>query len=289
MSITNAQRDLYEIYSEAMPHYPLTYEHFSDILHSDNSRIFTAENGGAVVGFCMVIGNSVVLLCVKNKYRHCGYGKHLLLMAEEYITANGYDEVILGSSDGALQGVPCDDNKESSVPFFEKRGYTAEWTSVNMGIELNEEAIGKLNGVLRPEGITYRFATADDCEKLLAAVKDAQEDWLPIFRESKDTPVLLAVCGDDIAGFEMVEEDGGIFFVDNEKHGMIGCVGVTHKYRRRGIGLAMTAEGTLSLYERQCKDVQLLYVERIAWYNKLGYEVTSRQWMGRKKISDIIF
>lgn len=279
--------DLYEIYCEAMPQYPLTYERFKGFLHSDNPQIFTAENSKTIIGFCVVSGNSVVILCVKKEYRHCGYGKHLLIMAEGFISAS-YDEIVLGGN-GLFQGVPCDNDEESSVPFFEKRGYSAEWTSVNMGLELDEKSAAILKETPRPDGITYRFATANDREKLLAAVKDAQADWLPIFEENKDAPVLLAVCGDEIAGFEMVEEDGGMFFSDTAKHGMIGCVGVTHKYRRRGIGLAMTAEGSLSLYEGNCKDIQLLYVERVAWYNKLGYEVTSRQWMGRKKITDIIF
>ena len=279
-------RDLYDIYCEAMPRYPLTYERFRDILHRDNSQIFTAENSKTIIGFCVVNDNSVVILCVKKEYRHCGYGRHLLIMAEGFISVN-YNEIVLGGG-GLFQGVPCDEDEESSVPFFEKRGYTAGFTSVNMGLELDDKSAAMLKRTPRPDGITYRFATDSDREKLLAAVKDAQADWLPIFEENKDAPVLLAVCGDEIAGFEMVEEDGGMFFADNEKHGMIGCVGVTHKYRRRGIGLAMTAEGSLSLYERDCKDIQLLYVERVAWYNKLGYEVTSRQWMGRKKITDII-
>lgn len=279
-------RDLYDIYCEAMPRYPLTYERFRDILHRDNSQIFTAENSKTIIGFCVVNDNSVVILCVKKEYRHCGYGRHLLIMAEGFISVN-YNEVVLGGG-GLFQGVPCDEDEESSVPFFEKRGYTADFTSVNMGLELNDKSAAILKETPRPDGITYRFATDSDREKLLAAVKDAQADWLPIFDENNDAPVLLAVCGDEIAGFEMAEEDGGMFFSDNEKHGMIGCVGVTHKYRRRGIGLAMTAEGSLSLYEKSCKDIQLLYVERVAWYNKLGYEVTSRQWMGRKKITDII-
>lgn len=279
-------RDLYDIYCEAMPRYPLTYERFRDILHRDNSQIFTAENSKTIIGFCVVNDNSVVILCVKKEYRHSGYGRHLLIMAEGFISVN-YNEVVLGGG-GLFQGVPCDEDEESSVPFFEKRGYTADFTSVNMGLELDDKSAAMLKRTPRPDGITYRFATDSDREKLLAAVKDAQADWLPIFDENNDAPVLLAVCGDEIAGFEMAEEDGGMFFADNEKHGMIGCVGVTHKYRRRGIGLAMTAEGSLSLYEKNCKDIQLLYVERVAWYNKLGYEVTSRQWMGRKKITDII-
>lgn len=279
-------RDLYDIYCEAMPRYPLTYERFRDILHRDNLQIFTAENSKTIIGFCVVNDNSVVILCVKKEYRHSGYGRHLLIMAEGFISVN-YNEVVLGGG-GLFQGVPCDEDEESSVPFFEKRGYSADWTSVNMELTLNEKSVSKLKETPRPDGITYRFADDTDREKLLAAVKDAQEDWLPIFEENKNAPVLLAVCGDEIAGFEMVEEEGGMFFSDNEKHGMIGCVGVTHKYRRRGIGLAMTAEGSLSLYEKSCKDIQLLYVERVAWYNKLGYEVTSRQWMGRKKITDII-
>lgn len=280
-------RDLYEIYCEAMPRYPLTFSRFDDMISKDGSHLFTAENADKVIGFCVVSGNNIVLLCVKKEYRHSNYGKHLLIMAEGFISAS-YDEVILGGG-GLFQGVPCDNDEESSVPFFEKRGYSADFTSVNMGLELNEKAVEKLKEIPRPDGIIYRFADDTDREKLLAAVKDAQEDWLPIFEENKNAPVLLAVFGDEIAGFEMVEEDGGMFFSDNEKHGMIGCVGVTHKYRRRGIGLAMTAEGSLSLYEKNCKDIQLLYVERVAWYNKLGYEVTSRQWMGRKKLQDIMF
>lgn len=111
-------RDLYEIYCEAMPRYPLAYERFRDILHRDNSQIFTAESSETIIGFVVVNGNSVVILCVKKEYRHSGYGKHLLIMAEGFISAN-YNEVILGGG-GLLQGVPCDNDEESSVPFFEK-------------------------------------------------------------------------------------------------------------------------------------------------------------------------
>lgn len=111
-------RDLYEIYCEAMPRYPLAYERFRNILHKDNSQIFTAESSETIIGFVVVNGNSVVILCVKKEYRHSGYGKHLLIMAEGFISAN-YNEVILGGG-GLLQGVPCDNDEESSVPFFEK-------------------------------------------------------------------------------------------------------------------------------------------------------------------------
>ena len=181
-------RDLYEIYCEAMPRYPLAYERFRDILHKDNSQIFTAESSKTIIGFVVVNGNSVVILCVKKEYRHSGYGKHLLIMAEGFISAN-YDEVILGGS-GLLQGVPCDNDEESSVPFFEKRGYSADFISVNMGLELNDKAVEKLKEIPRPNGVTYRFADDNDREKLLAAVKDAQAEWLPVFEENSDAPVL---------------------------------------------------------------------------------------------------
>ena len=42
-------RDLYEIYCEAMPRYPLAYERFRDILHKDNSQIFTAEDSNCLL------------------------------------------------------------------------------------------------------------------------------------------------------------------------------------------------------------------------------------------------
>ena len=90
-------RDLYEIYCEAMPRYPLAYERFRDILHKDNSQIFTAESSETIIGFVVVNGNSVVILCVKKEDRHSGYGKHLLIMAEGFISAN-YDEVSAGAA-----------------------------------------------------------------------------------------------------------------------------------------------------------------------------------------------
>lgn len=60
-----------------------------------------------------------------------------------------------------------------------------------MGLELNDKAVEKLKETPRPNGVTYRFADDNDREKLLAAVKDSQADWLPIFEENSDAPSCL--------------------------------------------------------------------------------------------------
>ena len=115
----------------------------------------------------------------------------------------------------------------------------------------------------------------------MQAVQDAHSAWRQVYQSCTD-PILVAELNGKIAGFEILAPDGGRFADKNEKVGAIGCVGVVHNYRRKGIGLQMVAEGASWLKEQNCSSIELRYVELVEWYEKLGFRVARRQWMGEK-------
>ena len=237
--------------------------------------------GGRLAAFAMVWDNAIALLCVDLPYRNKGIGSRLLSDAQEHIRRTGADKIVLGrGSHYLLQGVPTTDEK--TVPFFEKRGYTAEWTSANMILPLEDYDINSSSIPALPPDISFRFAAAADREALLSAVDDAESHWYGIFENCAD-PVILAIESgtNRIVGFEIMSKDGGRFL---EGAGCIGCIGVIHSAREKGIGRRMVAEGIEWLKTQGSLFVELRYVELVDWYKALGFQVVGWQWMGEKTL-----
>ena len=274
--------ELYKIYCERFENYPLSYETFCDMLNFGGSaKIFEEYRDGVPAGFCVAQGSAVTLLCVKKEYEKNKIGSKLLSRAEQYLAGRGQKRISLGLGGSYIfQGVPTDCK---CGDFFEKHGYRTDYETANM--ELSKENYrGKLTGEFpAPGGVTFRFSNDGDKEKILKAVDSVDTGWTGIFREA-DEAVLIAEVNGEIAGFELVSDTGGLFMKEGIKHGCIGCVGVVPKYRRQGIGLAMTAYGSDYLISLGCEFIQLLFLVRINWYGKLGYEVTSTQKMMYKNL-----
>lgn len=181
-----------------------------------------------------------------------------------------------------LQGIPVDENN-IAVDFFKKRGYYAEWESTNMCLSLVNFDKNALTIPPTPETIDFRFTDySDETDKsaLLKAVRDAETNWVNIFETCVD-PVMLAMLGGKIIGFQILSPNGGRF-LPNENVGCIGCVGVIHETRKKGIGLRMVAEGADWLKRNGCLSIELRYVELVEWYKKIGFYTTGKQWMGEK-------
>ena len=175
--------------------------------------------------------------------------------------------------------------EDPAVPaFFERRGYAASWTSVNMRLDLRGFGAGRLDIPPAPETVGFRFARDADRAALLAAVDDAQPDWRGVFTTCAD-PVLLAVEAGAVLGFAILSPGGGRFSPPGERDGCIGCVGVAGRARRRGIGRGMVVYGAEWLKSRGCTGVELRYVELVNWYRRIGFTVTRRQWMGEKALA----
>lgn len=126
---------LYALYGECFPCYPLSREWFFSLLALEQGEIFTRWEGGALAGAAVLHGDSLPLLCVGKSFRGRGLGSQLLAQAEERAKSQGHSQVVLGQGPHYLfQGVP--EENPGAVEFFQKRGYQAAWSSVNMRLDL---------------------------------------------------------------------------------------------------------------------------------------------------------
>lgn len=275
-------RELYQLYLECFPQYPIKEEWFYDLLKPEKATLFQERKDGQLAGYSLVHGNAIALLCVKETFRRQGTGSGLLARSEEHIRENGGKNVILGQARWyLLQGVPLE-NPEA-VPFFEHRGYSAEWTSVNMLLSLHGYDPKAFPIPPAPQGLTFRLLEEHDTPQLLEAVENAQHYWLDCFYDYHGL-VLAAELNGKIVGFEMVDPEGGRFIPSSEKVGSIGCVGVVKAAREKGIGMQMVLEGIKWLQSQGSGSVELLYVALVDWYQKLGFQVNQSQWMGQKTL-----
>lgn len=273
--------EFFDIYTRCFPEYPTTETQFGSLLRPGLAHAVTRRVNGKLAGYALVHGGSIALLCVDGPCRGQGTGSALLAECEEYIRGQGGDQVILGSGSPhyILQGVP----EGPAVDFFEKRGYAAGWTSINMELGLDGFDRGSLSIPPAPAGLTYRFAERTDLPALLAAVEAAEEGWKGIFADCSD-PILLAELDGEIAGFEILTTVGGYFVKPGQRVGCVGCVGVVPERRERGIGMDMVAQGVQWLKDQGCTQIELRYTWLESWYGKLGFRTVSRQWMGEKKL-----
>ena len=272
--------DLYTLYTRSFPQYPASREKFAGI--TDGAVLFTRTVGQTPAGFALVRENSISLLCVDEAYRHRGIGSSLLAEAEKHIAETGAETILLGRGNGyILQGVP--EEHPEAVSFFQKRGYIADWSSVNMMLDLRTYHAQDHPIPPCPADVIFRPAQQEDTDALLRAVLAVNEKWVWYFEHNSD-PVLVAEQNSEIIGFEMLCTKDIYFSFHGETIGSIGCVGVIKSARCQGIGLRMVQEGLLALKKQGCTRMELLYTYKADWYGKLGFAVMHTQWMGKKTI-----
>lgn len=273
--------EYYHLYCACFKDYPTSEKVFCEQLRPEDAVIISAHDGDRLIGYALLHGSSVSLLCVDPNYRNQGIGGRLLALSEEDFLRREKDKILLGrGTPYLLQGVPMDGNAHE---FFRQRGYSADWESVNMELRTADFDLSRLDLPSIPSGVEFRLAEESDREKLLQAVTDANANWVSIFETCND-PIILAIQADQIVGFEIVEPQGGRFAKPNERKASLGCVGVIRSARRQGIGLQMVAHGVEWLKSQGCEAIELRYVASVNWYERVGFRVIHRQWMGEKTI-----
>lgn len=167
---------LYELYIKCFPEYPISNTLFQILLRPELSHLIYVYNNKKTVGFSMIHGESISLLCVEQEHRNNGYGSFLLNESEKYISESGSKKILLGrGSYYLLQGVP--DDSFEAVSFFKNKGYIASWTSMNMTLPLETFNPNSLDIPKKPDMVTFRFAGESDIVSLLDAVNDAEPSW----------------------------------------------------------------------------------------------------------------
>jgi len=277
--------DIFALYLKCFPDYPVSKEAFCNLLQLETAEILSDFNANKLIGFSIVRENTISLLCVDPFYRAKGVGSRLLQKSETAIAGQNFKHIILGRGKHyLLQGVPAEPTEISR--FFQKRGYSAEWTSADMNLCLNHFSALALDIPPAPETVVFRFATEKDSVLLLNAVQKAEPAWKDFFI-SPSEPILIAFHAGEIAGFEFLSPKGGRFVKPESRTGSIGCVGVVPEERKKGIGRQLVSKGAEWLKLQGCMNIELRYVALVDWYQKIGFEVIRRQWMGEKDLSAV--
>ncbi len=261
---------LLELYNRCVPEsYRVTAEAFDRL--TDGGELFTRYNMDRLIGYALMRGSSLTLLCVDEAYRRQGIGTALLTCAEDWAKSCGKSRLVLGyGSDYVIPGVPTEENAHR---FFEKRGYACTGYTYDMTLTLPHGITVSI-----PDGVTFELSASDT--DVLQAVKSVEDKWLGVY-ESTDEDVLLAKRNGTIAGFCLVSA-WNRFFGSRRDVGSVSCVGVLPEYRNRGIGLAMVSEALIHLTNEGCTRAELLHTSIPQWYGKLGFVPMHRMWMGEK-------
>lgn len=285
-----------------------------EILGDKENKVFEKRNGdGERIGAAVVHKNTVYLLCVDEAYRGRGIGSELLEQAERYVRDGGYTEIVVGAGEDYLApGVPTSrpfypEDKfaergveklyagltDESAKFLRKRGYVHAWDACDcfdMRFPLSEYVSGGHRVGDTMDGITYRFAAADDLPEIKKCTDDAYEKFTKYYLDerkydaSSSERVLIAVDaldGTTVCGTLIVCAE-----TEGKGLGSVGCTTVHHAYRGRHIAVNMVKLGTGYLKDIGLTDAFLGYtytgLDRMYGYS--GYKICTYYMMAKKKL-----
>ena len=306
--------ELFGLYKRNFPFIVREERKVLDILGNPENRILEKRNAdGVLTGACVVHKNTIYMLCVDAEFRGHGIGSDLLRMAEEIIREADYADVSVGAGDTYLApGVPtcrpvCTEEDyggrgveklyggltDGAAEFFRKRGYVHSWGDCDcfdMRFPLTEfYADGHRIGDT-VDGITYRFAAADDIPEIKKCTDDAHENFTKYYLDgskydgSNGERVLIAVDAADgttVCGTLIVSAE-----TEGKGLGSVGCTTVRHDYRGRHIAVNMVRIGTGYLREIGLTDAYLGYtytgLDRLYGYS--GYKICTYYMMAKKKL-----
>ena len=271
-------------------------------------QVFHHTVNGCMAAAVVIWEDTICMLAVNEDHRGQGIGSRLLLQAEEYIRLQGYTRVRIGvGKDYLTPGVPVrtmpfvEAPKEEKLhpsltdeawQFFLRRGYFNSWDDCNcfdMAMDMADypQYPHKIGDAIN--GITYRWAFADDLPGICECTDAAEEGFTPLYRASKlyaaSSPhrVLLAEQDGRICGILQV-----LFGVEAPDLGSIGCTAVHPDFQGRHIALNLVMLGTKALKAAGLPRAYLGYtysgLEHL--YGKAGYRICCYYAMAEKSLSD---
>lgn len=277
--------EIYAIFRNCFPTIGITEEIFVKLLDLAHCHLIKYTIDDKLIGFSLINENKIRLLCVEPNYQHNGIGTNLVGVSEEFIRSNGYHEIILGGTDSKLflgAVIIINANDSSSIPFWEKLGYQAEESCIEMKLDLHDFIFENQEINLWPEGIEFEYYK-DDKNDLLKAVALVDEEWVRYFEE--DNLIYIAKKDSEIVGFTILDfNDINVLSTKINKVGSIGCVGVIPSAREQGIGLALVAHGSNELKKHKCDIAFIHYTYLEKWYGKLAYRTFMKYWFGKKNL-----
>lgn len=265
------------------------------ILSSPENEAMVCVREGVTAGVIVWNKNVVILFCVLPEFRSAGIGSALISRLEERLSHESFDEIrFCDGFDYLTPGIPDREDMpayRSNRAFFEKRGYVHSWGEcecVDMSMDMSSFTIcGHTIGDTL-NGVTYRYAAADDIPRVIECTDDGYPDFTPYYREprlyapSSPERVLIAETDGIVVGTLMV-----CFETEEKDVGSVGCTVTRPAYQNRGIATTMVKLGTGAFHERGIPRAYLgyTYTDIIPLYARSGYTVSMRYFMGVKKMN----
>ncbi len=266
-----------DIFNLCYPMLEMKTETFESLMLNERTHLIAHCEDGEPVGFAIVEGAALRLICIAAEYQGKGIGSKLLSEAERYAAKQGQDMLLTGGASSKLL-IGAD---KTSAGFFEKHGYTSVGGCDEMLMRLSKFTFDEhaFRGHLTAAYGWYQ----GDIGTLKKAVAEVNEDWVQYF--SDGSRVYAATVGGEIASFCIVDTDVKNYLSDAfGRVGMPGCVGTVPRFRDRGIGIELVARVTEYLREIGM-DISFIFFTGVAdWYKKLGYEVFMTEVFMKKRL-----
>jgi len=275
---------LHKLYNNCFDLLKMTKENFvKRLFWNDCKKIyFLLETDKDIIGYLIIVNNSILLLIVGETYRHKGFGSNLLRKGEQEIKSK-YDKIDLVAPDCFLCGVPFD-TKSSYHKWFENRGFIHDWTSFDMTVDLNKFTYKEEDFSCSLGGTIFKKLgrNKDEVMSCYNGANSVEDGWGEYFL-GDNIEAIIAVKGRKVIGGVIVPSFC-MFDESLKEAGSFGVIWVLKKYREKGVGMKLYSKSLFDLRDRGFKICHIGYTYLDSWYGKLGAKKYIDYWIGAKKL-----
>ncbi|KAK2783461.1 hypothetical protein FQN53_009224 [Emmonsiellopsis sp. PD_33] len=293
-----AMSQVIELWHNLLPQYAVPASRLADLLMRPNGAHFTVHSERTLIGFVATYVNKdrpaafISALLVHPAHQSRGIGTALIHHARTHLrSVSGARAVTIGSSFPRFwPGVPLDIKKESQA-FFTHRGFCVHPgpSARDYFVDLKTyEAPAMILERAAKAGIKFMPWEKDQYGECMARQKElfgTDDVWIGAFERlaqaEQHSQVMVAIdsSGKQVGWTLMLGPGVGLsndlafppLLGDNT--GQIGCVGVHHDVRRKGVGLALIATAALDLQKRGVEFIFIDWVNLVNWYEQAGFKV----------------
>jgi GNAT superfamily N-acetyltransferase len=277
---------VHKLYNNSFDLLKISRENFDKrLLENKYKKIyFLAEIDNNVIGYLIIVNNSIVLLIIDELYRNKGVGGQLLSKGEFEIKKN-YDQINLVAPDFFLCGCPCD-TKSSYYKWFENRGFVYEWTPFDMIVDLEHFEYKDEDYSCSLEGVVFKKLdkNSDEMTSCYNGANSVGEGWGDYYR-GDDAEGIIAVKDKEVIGGVLISSSF-LFDLSLKETGSFGVIWTLEKYEKNGIGTKLYQKALYELKNKGYKFCHIYYTYKPLdlWYGKLGAKTYIEYWIGSKKL-----
>ena len=277
---------IHKLYNNAFEQLKISKGNFEKrLLENDYKKMyFLAEINNEIIGYLIIVNNSIVLLIVDELYRNKGIGSKLLSIGESVIKEKYYN-INLAAPDFFLCGCPLD-TKSSYYKWFEKRSFIYEWTPFDMIVNLEDFQYREEDYSCSLEDIIFKKLDkeSDEMASCCYGASSVGEGWGRYFYYNNNDGI-IAVNDNKVIGGALII-NSILFDISLKDTGSFGVIWVLPEYEKKGIGIKLYQKGLFELKKKGYKICHIYYTYKPLdlWYGKLGAKIYIEYWIGSKKI-----